>query len=110
MPNDMIDIDHMVPLAEAWDSGAHSWDRAKRVAYANFLEDPVHLVAVTGRSNRQKADKDVAQWLPPYEPARCRYLTEWVHIKRTWGLSVDEQEKNTLTELASACPNVPLTN
>ncbi|MFB9394155.1 HNH endonuclease family protein [Streptomyces coeruleoprunus] len=107
LPDDIIDIDHMVPLAEAWDSGARNWDKAKRVAYANHLDDPVHLVAVTGRSNRQKADKDPFEWMP-YEQARCRYITEWVHIKRAWDLSVDERERNVLVDYAAKCPNVPI--
>ncbi|MEU0485264.1 hypothetical protein ABZ260_39555 [Streptosporangium sp. NPDC006013] len=72
------DIDHMVPPAEAWDSGAHS--PAQRQAYANDLDEPRALVAVTARSNRCKSDQDPAQWPPPYEPAQCRYGTEWVAI------------------------------
>ncbi|MEU9237574.1 HNH endonuclease family protein [Streptomyces subrutilus] len=103
-----IDIDHLVPLAEAWDSGAWRWERQRRVAYANNLDVAHHLVAVTARSNRSKADKDVAQWLPPYEPARCRYVAEWVSVKRTNGLSVDEAERQMLADLAEQCPNVPV--
>ncbi|MFC9931967.1 HNH endonuclease family protein [Streptomyces sp. NPDC127190] len=103
-----LDIDHLVPLAEAWDSGAYAWTKAERVAYANDLADPVHLVAVTAKYNRQKADKDVADWLPPYEPARCRYITEWTHIKMRYHLSVDAREKAVLTDYADACPNVPV--
>ncbi|MGK5629150.1 GmrSD restriction endonuclease domain-containing protein [Streptomyces sp. URMC 123] len=107
-PSERIDIDHLVPLAEAWDSGAWRWDHQRRVAYANNLEAAHHLVAVTARSNRQKADKDPAQWMPPYEPATCRYLTEWVMVKRDNHLSVDEREKQVLTDLARTCPNAPL--
>ncbi|MFJ2819066.1 HNH endonuclease family protein [Streptomyces sp. NPDC087294] len=103
-----LDIDHVVPLAEAWDSGASAWTKAERVAYANDLTDPVHLVAVTDSLNRQKADKDVADWLPPYTPARCRYITEWAHIKTRYHLSVDAREKDVLTEYAATCPNVPV--
>ncbi|MGW7312907.1 HNH endonuclease family protein [Streptomyces sp. NPDC054854] len=106
--SERIDIDHLVPLAEAWDSGAWRWDRQRRVEYANDLDVSHHLVAVTARSNRSKADKDVAQWLPPYEPARCRYAAEWVSVKRANGLSVDEAEKQTLVGLAEQCPNVPV--
>ncbi|MGW3462687.1 HNH endonuclease family protein [Streptomyces olivaceoviridis] len=107
---DGLDIDHLVPLAEAWDSGAYGWTKAERVAYANDLTDPVHLVAVTDRYNRQKADKDVAEWLPPFEPARCRYITEWTHIKRRYRLSVDRREKAVLAQYAGRCPDVPVTN
>lgn len=79
-----LDVDHLVPLAEAWDSGAYAWSPEHREDYANNLQAPHHLVAVTARSNRQKADKDPAQWLPLYERARCRYIAEWTVVKRTW--------------------------
>lgn len=102
-----LDVDHLVPLAEAWDSGASGWNAAKRQEYANYLEAPEHLVAVTARSNRQKADKDPAQWLP-IEQVRCRYVAEWVAVKRHWQLSVDAAEKATLAEVAEGCPNAPL--
>ncbi|WP_217370374.1 GmrSD restriction endonuclease domain-containing protein [Nonomuraea antri] len=68
-----LDVDHLVPLAEAWDSGASAWDAARRERYANHLQHPEHLVAVTARSNRQKADKDPASWLP-IKAVRCRYV------------------------------------
>ncbi|HEX4814917.1 MAG TPA: HNH endonuclease family protein [Nonomuraea sp.] len=102
-----LDVDHLVPLAEAWDSGASGWDAAKREQYANYLDRPEHLVAVTARSNRQKADKDPAQWLP-IEQVRCRYVAEWVAVKRHWQLSVDTAEKAKLVEIAQGCPNAPL--
>ncbi|MEU8364941.1 HNH endonuclease family protein [Nonomuraea sp. NPDC048882] len=102
-----LDVDHMVPLAEAWDSGASAWDAKKRQDYANYLDHPEHLVAVTARSNRQKADKDPADWLP-IAAVRCRYIGEWIAIKRHWGLAIDEREKTALTEQAAACPNAPL--
>ncbi|MEE1761469.1 HNH endonuclease family protein [Streptomyces sp. SP18BB07] len=107
-PTRGIDIDHLVPLAESWDSGAWQWERSRRVEYANDLSVPHHLVAVTASSNRQKSDKDVAQWLPPYEPARCPYITEWVSVKARYGLTVDTTEKQTLTHLAAQCPNITL--
>ncbi|GAB2823934.1 hypothetical protein GCM10022221_22550 [Actinocorallia aurea] len=104
-----LDVDHMVPLAEAWDSGASAWTPERRQAYANDLDDERALVAVTARSNRSKADKDPAQWLPPLEDIHCRYIGEWVAIKLRWGLSVDGAEQAGLDEIASGCPNVPIT-
>jgi hypothetical protein len=102
-----LDIDHLVPLAEAWDSGAHSWDAQRREAFANDLGDPRALVAVTARSNRSKADRDVAEWLP--DPAVvCHYIGDWTAIKLRWGLSVDPAEQDRLTGLAADCPNIPL--
>lgn len=103
-----IDIDHLIPLAEVHDSGGHSWTPERRKRYANDITRETTLVAVSARSNRQKADKDPADWMPIPE-ARCRYINEWVTNKLTWGLSVDENEKDALLRYASDCPNTTLT-
>ena len=103
-----LDIDHMVPLAEAWDSGAFDWSTQRRETYANDVDDPVALVAVTARSNRGKADHDPATWLPPHTPAVCRYITEWVTVKTRWGLTVDTNEHDALITTAAQCPNDPI--
>ena len=102
-----IDIDHMVPLAEAWDSGAGTWSAAMRTAYANDLGDPRSLVGVTDSVNRSKSDRDPAEWLPTYD--RCRYVREWTAVKVRWRLTADTAEKATLTRLAASCPAVVLT-
>ena len=73
-----LDIDHMVPLAESWDSGASAWTAQRREVYANDQGAVTSLVAVTARSNRSKADQDPAQWLPPAADVHCRYAAEWV--------------------------------
>ncbi|MGV9314005.1 HNH endonuclease family protein [Streptomyces sp. NPDC003691] len=98
-----LDIDHMVPLAEAWDSGADDWTAARREAYANDQGQAASLVAVTARSNRSKADQDPAQWLPPASDAICRYTSEWLATKLRWGLTVDTTEQTRLYELAADC-------
>ena len=98
-----LDIDHMVPLAEAWDSGARSWSAATREAFANDLGDTRSLVAVTASQNRSKGDRDLAEWLPAN--ARCRYLREWVAVKHRWRLSVNSAEKSAMVSLASGCAN-----
>ncbi|MEU1863688.1 HNH endonuclease family protein [Streptomyces gardneri] len=98
------DVDHMVPLAEAWDSGASQWTPARREAYANDLGAPASLVAVTARSNRSKADQDPSTWMPPAESAGCRYLSEWVATKHRWGLTVDQAEADALLGRADGCP------
>jgi hypothetical protein len=100
-----LDIDHMVPLAEAWDSGASEWTTERRRAYANDLDEEVALVAVTARENRAKADKDPAQWMPPAEAALCRYVTEWTTVKTRWSLSVDQAEADVLATAAAECPD-----
>lgn len=91
-----LDIDHMVPLAEAWDSGASAWSAARREAYANDQGADVSLVAVTARSNRQKSDQDPADWMPPSPEAQCRYVGEWVSTKLRWDLTADNRELEAL--------------
>ncbi|WP_221359257.1 HNH endonuclease family protein [Streptomyces beigongshangae] len=98
-----LDIDHMVPLAEVWDSGAHAWTAKRREAYANDLDAERSLVAVTARSNRSKADQDPADWQPPLADARCTYAADWVSTKLRWQLAVDEREHAALAELAEGC-------
>ncbi|TRO56065.1 HNH endonuclease family protein [Streptomyces sp. IB201691-2A2] len=98
-----LDIDHMVPLAEAWDSGAHSWTAARREAYANDLDADRSLVAVTARTNRSKSDQDPADWQPPLADARCTYATDWVTTKLRWQLTTDDRERAALAELAAGC-------
>ncbi|MET7344653.1 HNH endonuclease family protein [Streptomyces sp. NPDC005547] len=95
-----LDIDHMVPLAEAWDSGASAWTAARREAYANDQGAAASLVAVTARTNRQKADQDPAQWLPTAPEAQCRYVGEWVSTKLRWHLTVDVTELDALEAFA----------
>ncbi|MEU4371504.1 HNH endonuclease family protein [Micromonospora chersina] len=99
-----LDIDHMVPLAEAWDSGARNWTTSRRQAYANDLGDSRALAAVTDNVNQAKGDQDPATWMPPYASARCRYIGEWVAVKLRWRLTVDSAEKSALTSWANNCP------
>jgi hypothetical protein len=104
-----LDIDHLVPLAEAWDSGARRWTAQQREAFANDLGDPRSLVAVTSSVNRSKGDRDPADWLPPRSSARCRYVEQWVAVKLRWKLRIDAAEKVALTGLAAACANRTIT-
>ncbi|MET8601323.1 HNH endonuclease family protein [Streptomyces althioticus] len=99
-----LDIDHMVPLAESWDSGASAWTAPRREAYANDQGADASLVAVTARSNRSKADQDPAEWLPPAAEVHCRYVAEWVATKLRWRLAADEAEVVALREVAASCP------
>ncbi|BCM65724.1 hypothetical protein EASAB2608_01058 [Streptomyces sp. EAS-AB2608] len=104
------DIDHAVPLAEAWDSGAKAWPKQRRVEYANYLGDDRHLVAVSQRSNRQKSDQDVSTWVVPDNPSqKCRYLADQVAVKLGWDLSVDPAEETAMRSIAAECPNAPVT-
>ena len=96
-----LDIDHMVPLSEAWRSGAWKWSPAQREAFANDLTDPRALVAVTASLNRQKSDQDPSTWLPPID--KCTYVSNWIAIKVRYSLTVDTAEANALTTLVDSC-------
>ena len=104
-----FDIDHTVPLAEAWDSGARLWNAKQREAYANDLADPRTLIAVSASSNRSKGDKDPADWLPSVGSYRCQYIVNWVAVKVRWKLKVDAREKLILADLANHCTNRTIT-
>ncbi|SMF84028.1 HNH endonuclease family protein [Streptomyces sp. Amel2xC10] len=97
-----LDIDHVVPLAEAWDSGASGWTSAKRQNFANDLTRP-QLIAVTDNVNQAKGDQDPAQWMPSVTSYRCTYVRAWVQVKYYYGLSVDSAEKSALTSYLSGC-------
>lgn len=96
-----LDIDHMVPLKEAWDSGAWDWSPSQRRAYANDLSDARPLIAVTAAQNRSKSDKDPSNWLPPRGMYVCEYLANWVAIKAHWDLSMDQSEAGRVRNLLS---------
>jgi hypothetical protein len=104
-----LDVDHLVPLAEAWDSGASAWTAKEREWYANDLDDARDLIAVSAASNRSKADKDPSEWLPPYAGYRCQYDTHWIADKTRWGLSIDTIERDALTRQLANCPDEPIT-
>ena len=105
-PSD-VDVDHMVPLAEAWDSGASGWSSTTREAFANDLDDYRSLVGVTDDVNQSKSDQDPADWLPAQRV--CRYVREWVAVKHRWGLSVDAAERSALSSVASGCSDTTIT-
>ena len=100
-PSD-LDIDHMIPLKEAWDSGAWSWTAAQRQTFANDLSDPRALIAVTAGQNRSKSDRDPSNWIPPQKSYACTYLSEWVAIKAHWNLSMDQSEFGRIKNLLTA--------
>lgn len=104
-----LDIDHRVPLAEAWKSGAKHWGAAKREAYANDLTDPRTLVAVSAHANRSKGDRDPSKWMPAKN--KCTYLKQWVAVKIRWRLHANGPEKTALLHKAKAnhCGNPVLT-
>jgi len=96
-----LDIDHMVPLAEAWRSGAWTWTSAQRMDYANDLDDSRSLLAVTASLNRSKGDKDVAGWLPA--KGQCAYISNWIAVKSRFDLTVDSLEGEFLQSKIATC-------
>lgn len=98
-----FDVDHFVPLKEAWDSGAWAWDASTRQAFANDLDYDMSLIAVSASSNRSKSDRDPADWMPPNKDYWCEYITAWVQVKTRWSLSVDSAEKSKIEEVAEDC-------
>jgi 5-methylcytosine-specific restriction endonuclease McrA len=97
-----LDIDHLVPLSEAWRSGASGWTTAQRQAFANDLTRP-QLIAVSASSNRSKGDKDPANWLPTVTSYHCVYVRAWVQVKYYYGLTVDSAERTKLSSVLSGC-------
>ncbi|MEZ5350314.1 MAG: HNH endonuclease family protein [Microthrixaceae bacterium] len=97
-----FDVDHLVALSEAWDSGAAAWDDARREAFANDL-DSGQLVAVTAATNRSKSDRDPAEWQPPNRDAWCEWATAWVGVKAKWDLTVDRAEVSALRNILQGC-------
>ena len=98
-----LDLDHLVAVAEAWDSGAATWDPARRGEYANDLGYSGSLVAVSASSNRSKGDRDPADWLPPRLEARCQYAVDWISVKVRWGLTADQDEVQALQTALDTC-------
>jgi hypothetical protein len=98
-----LEIDHVVALAEAWRSGADQWSPERRREFANDVEHPETLVAVTVTSNRIKSDSDAANWRPPDLSAWCGWAEATVVVKRAWQLSVDEAEAQALASVLASC-------
>lgn len=99
-----LEIDHLVPLKEAFVSGGSSWSSEKKKAFSNFMGDPHHLLAVNKNANRSKQDKDIANWVPTYPETRCAYVEWWVSVKAQWGLQMDSTEADAASTYLGDCP------
>ncbi|MEV6519450.1 HNH endonuclease family protein [Micromonospora chalcea] len=97
-----VDIDHVVPLAEAWRSGANSWTTSRRQSFANDLTRP-QLIAVTDNVNQAKGDQDPSTWQPPLTSYRCTYSKMWITVKYNWGLTLQSSEKSALQGMLNTC-------
>lgn len=102
---DLVDVDHVVALENAWVTGAFGWDIRKRAAFAN---DPLNLLAVDAGANRQKGDGDAATWLPSNKRYRCAYVARQVAVKRKYGLWATAPERAAISRILSGCPGARL--
>jgi hypothetical protein len=98
-----FDIDHLVPLNEAWQSGAWKWSAATRTAYANDLGYEFSLIAVSAHANRSKGDQEPQDWMPERAAYSCDYVSHWVAVKWRWHLAVNPAERSFLTRELSSC-------
>ncbi|TNM26661.1 HNH endonuclease family protein [Streptomyces sedi] len=97
-----VDIDHMVPLANAWRSGADEWNDEEREEFANDLTRP-QLLAASARSNRAKGDQGPEAWTPEAEEFHCDYGRAWTAVKHHYDLTVTDAEEEKLGELLDTC-------
>lgn len=102
-----FDIDHLVPLKEAWVSGAYAWSDTRRESFANDLGVGYALIGVSASTNRSKADQDPAEWMPPAGSYACTYIADWIAVKVRWSLTINYTEFTTLYRYASDCPPFP---
>jgi len=102
-----VQIDHVVALSNAWQTGAFKLTLIQRTAFAN---DPMNLFAVKGRLNSQKGDGDAATWLPPLKSFRCTYVAQQIAVKAKYSLWVTPPEKEAMTRILTACPKQILPN
>lgn len=100
-----VQIDHVVPLSDAWQKGAFKLSLEKRTEFAN---DPLNLLAVDGPINEQKSDSDAASWLPPLKSYRCAYVARQIAVKYKYGVWVTAAEKSAMASVLAKCPNQAL--
>jgi hypothetical protein len=96
-----VQIDHIVPLAYAWDMGAFAWPSGERLRFAN---DPANLLAVEGRANQDKGDSPPAQWMPLNTAFDCQYAVQFIAVLRGYRLPVDQPSADVLRQAAATCP------
>jgi hypothetical protein len=97
-----VQIDHVVSLSNAWQTGAFRWSDEKRKRFAN---DPLNLLAVKGSLNSQKSDADAATWLPPRKSYRCSYVARQIAVKVSYELWLTSPEKRAMERVLERCPD-----
>jgi len=100
-----VQIDHVVPLLDAWRKGAQSWDDQTRQQFAN---DPLNLLASDGSANQSKGARDASAWLPPHHAFRCTYVARQIAVKATYELWVTPSERDAMATVLADCPSEPV--
>ena len=100
----LVQIDHLVALSNAWQTGAQQLDQTERIALAN---DPLNLLASDGASNSRKGDGDAATWLPAQKSFRCEYVARQISVKAAYGLWVAPAERDAMVRVLATCPGQP---
>jgi hypothetical protein len=99
--SNLVPIDHVVAVSDAWQKGAFKWDAAKRI---DFYNDPLNLKATQQSLNSQKRDSDAASWLPPLKSYRCAYVAQQIAVKAKYGIWVTKAERDAMARILTACP------
>lgn len=105
--SNLVQIDHVVAVSDAWQKGAFKWDATKRISFYN---DPLNLLAVQGRLNSQKGDGDAATWLPPLKSYRCKYVARQIAVKAKYQIWITSAEKAAMKNILAKCPGEKLSN
>jgi len=100
----LVQIDHVVALSNAWQTGAQDISEQRRIEFAN---DPLNLIAVSGLLNQQKGDSDAASWLPPDRGYWCEYVARQVGVKAHYSLWVTQAEHDQMARVLRSCPTYP---
>lgn len=99
-----LDIDHLVALKNAHESGGWAWSPQRKMEYANYLDDPLHLLAVSATENRRKSDKGPDRYMPPNQSYACEYVNAWLNMKYSWGLEIPEGVQQAIDQVLAGCP------
>lgn len=100
-----VQIDHVVALSDAWQTGAQHLSKEERKALAN---DDLELIAVSSSANQDKSDGDASEWLPENKAFHCQYIARQIAVKRKYHLWVTTAEKDAMVNVLTSCPNEPL--
>ena len=97
-----VQVDHVVPVSDAWQKGAQQLSARSRYAFYN---DPLNLLAVDGPTNQRKSDSDAASWLPPNRKYWCSYVSRQIAVKHKYKLWVTSAERDSMSRVLKTCPN-----